>query len=126
MKKVKSNKMVKKVSRIEITETANVLEFMKMVPSGYMIFYGAAVKGEEFQTTIFIKTGEKLIKRLGYSPTIQILAGLLNVDEVKVLNMQLRINVSDKLHFEGYLNYMTEYELPAFKDFSSLDTINLV
>ncbi|AWI06744.1 hypothetical protein [Clostridium drakei] len=118
--------MIKKEEKLENIESINLMEFLKNIPCGYMVMDSVDINGTGYKTTIFIKTQTKLIKRLGYSPTIEIRAGILNIDSIPVLNIQLRINMSDRLHFEGFLNYMTENELPAFKDFSTIDNINLV
>lgn len=113
-------------SKKELMETNNIMEFLSQIPCGHMIFGSTAIDGEDFKTTVFIKMEEKFIKRLGYAPVFQTRAGLINVGGVPVLNMQIRINMSERMHLEGFLNYMTEYELPAFKDFSTMDKINYV
>lgn len=110
----------------KMLEKVDVMGFLHYVPCGYMLFDNAAVNGVDFKSTIFIKLEEKYIKKLGDLPIVRIKAGLVAINNVPIVNLQIEINKNEKLHFESFLNYMLENEVPIFKDFSIMDYINIV
>lgn len=106
----------------------NALEVLQRLPFGSMIYDVISIDGIVWELSLFVKEDAAHLHLYGQNPKIEIVAGMIEENEVSPVIIILRINSNRELMFETWLNYYATLGERALNSlmFQNRIVINLV